>query len=40
MQLLRFEGCHEMQGYYFAKPMPANEFVAFVRGEPRLALTA
>ena len=24
MQLLRFEGCFEMQGYYFAKPMPAE----------------
>ena len=24
MQLLRFEGCYEMQGYYFAKPMPAE----------------
>jgi diguanylate cyclase (GGDEF)-like protein/PAS domain S-box-containing protein len=40
MQLLRFEGCFEMQGYYFAKPMPASEFLAFVRGEPQLALTA
>jgi len=40
VQLLRFEGCHEMQGFYFAKPMPVNEFVAFVAGEPQLALTA
>ena len=40
MQLLRFEGCHLMQGYYFAKPMPANEFVTFAVGEPKLALTA
>jgi diguanylate cyclase (GGDEF)-like protein len=40
MQLLRFEGCFEMQGYYFAKPMPASELIAFVRGEPQLALTA
>ena len=40
VQLLRFEGCHQMQGFYFAKPMPANEFVAFVAGEPQLALTA
>src|SRR5262249_26787014 len=40
MQLLRFEGCREMQGYYFAKPMPANEFVTFAMGEPKLALTA
>jgi len=40
MQLLRFEGCSEMQGYYFAKPMPASEFTALVAGEPPLALTA
>ena len=40
MQLLRFEGCHEMQGYYFAKPMPAAEFIAFATGESRLARTA
>jgi diguanylate cyclase (GGDEF)-like protein/PAS domain S-box-containing protein len=40
MQLLRFEGCHLMQGYYFAKPMPANEFVTFAMGEAKLALTA
>jgi diguanylate cyclase (GGDEF)-like protein/PAS domain S-box-containing protein len=40
MQLLRFEGCYEMQGYYFAKPMPANEFVTLVKGERELALTA
>jgi diguanylate cyclase (GGDEF)-like protein len=40
MQLLRFEGCHEMQGYYFAKPMPADEFIAFATGESRLARIA
>jgi diguanylate cyclase (GGDEF)-like protein/PAS domain S-box-containing protein len=40
MQLLRFEGCHEMQGYYFAKPMPAAEFIAFATGESRLARIA
>jgi diguanylate cyclase (GGDEF)-like protein len=40
MQLLRFEGCREMQGYFFAKPMPANEFVALLVAEPRLAMSA
>jgi predicted signal transduction protein with EAL and GGDEF domain len=40
MQLLRFEGCHEMQGYYFGKPMPASEFIELARGESQLALTA
>jgi hypothetical protein len=29
-----------MQGYYFAKPMPGNEFVKFAAGEPELACTA
>ena len=37
---LRSEGCNEMQGYYFAKPMPADEFVAFFRGQHHLARTA
>jgi len=40
MQLLRFEGCHEMQGYYLAKPMPAHEFLALVAGASQVALTA
>ncbi|MFL5089594.1 MAG: EAL domain-containing protein [Xanthobacteraceae bacterium] len=40
MQLLRFEGCHEMQGYYLARPMPAKEFLALVAGRSQVALTA
>ena len=40
LKLLRAEGCNEMQGYYFAKPMPANEFVVFAGGERHLARTA
>ena len=40
MQLLRFEGCHEMQGYYFGKPMPASDFAALIAGESQLALIA
>ena len=40
MQLLRFEGCREMQGYFFARPMPPEQFVALLAAEPRLALTA
>lgn len=27
MEYLRNEGCHEMQGYYYSRPLPASEFV-------------
>ena len=30
---LKTYGCDIGQGYYFAKPMPAEEFIAFVRGK-------
>lgn len=26
LQLLRSKGCHQIQGYYFSKPLPAREF--------------
>jgi diguanylate cyclase (GGDEF)-like protein/PAS domain S-box-containing protein len=29
LELLSLYGCDEMQGYYFGKPVPAEEFVAF-----------
>jgi EAL domain-containing protein (putative c-di-GMP-specific phosphodiesterase class I) len=29
-----------MQGYYFGRPMPAEDFVALARGGAPLALTA
>ena len=32
---LRELGCHELQGYLFARPMPAEEVVSFVTREPR-----
>ncbi|MBS1230902.1 MAG: sensory box protein/GGDEF domain protein [Proteobacteria bacterium] len=31
LAFLRAKGCHEVQGYYFARPMPAADFEAFVR---------
>lgn len=32
LAFLRDKGCDEIQGYYFSKPLPANQFEAFVRG--------
>ncbi|MDB5650233.1 MAG: hypothetical protein JWL62_1753 [Hyphomicrobiales bacterium] len=37
---LRAEGCDEVQGYYFGKPMPAAEFIELLRREPALARSA
>jgi diguanylate cyclase (GGDEF)-like protein/PAS domain S-box-containing protein len=37
---LRAEGCDEVQGYYFGKPMPAAEFIELLRREPVLARSA
>jgi diguanylate cyclase (GGDEF)-like protein/PAS domain S-box-containing protein len=31
LTFLREQGCNEVQGYYFSKPMPADAFEAFVR---------
>lgn len=35
LTFLRDRGCHEIQGYYYSKPLPADEFEAFVRSRPR-----
>ncbi len=40
MQLLATESCDEVQGYFFSRPLPAEEFVALVRSQSRLAHTA
>ncbi|MCO5734561.1 EAL domain-containing protein [Rhizobium sp. SSA_523] len=39
-ELLRADGCDVMQGYLFGRPMPAEEFVALVRGRHELEKTA
>jgi len=31
LSYLRLQGCDEVQGYYFSKPLPASEFEAFAR---------
>jgi diguanylate cyclase (GGDEF)-like protein/PAS domain S-box-containing protein len=31
MDFLRIQGCEEVQGYYFSKPLPSDEFEKFVR---------
>ncbi|GLK66870.1 EAL domain-containing protein [Hansschlegelia plantiphila] len=37
---LRAEGCDEVQGYYFGRPMPAADFVDLVRRETLLVRSA
>jgi len=32
LDLLRGFQCDEVQGYYFARPMPADEFSAYLSG--------
>jgi AraC family transcriptional regulator len=34
LTFLRLQGCTEVQGYYFNKPLPAGQFEAFVRDMP------
>jgi diguanylate cyclase (GGDEF)-like protein/PAS domain S-box-containing protein len=36
LDFLRTRGCDEIQGYYYSRPLPAEEFVMFVNGNPVL----
>ena len=40
LAMLTSEGCDEVQGYYFAKPMPSAEFVAMAAGARALKRSA
>ncbi|MEO8343758.1 MAG: EAL domain-containing protein, partial [Gallionella sp.] len=31
LAFLREQGCNEVQGYYFSKPLPADQFETFAR---------
>lgn len=31
LAFLRLQGCDEVQGYYFSKPLPADQFEVFVK---------
>jgi EAL domain-containing protein (putative c-di-GMP-specific phosphodiesterase class I) len=33
LEFLRENGCDEIQGYHYSKPLPADQFEAFVRGK-------
>ena len=36
LAFLREQGCNEAQGYYFSKPLPADQFEVFVRGKRKV----
>jgi diguanylate cyclase (GGDEF)-like protein/PAS domain S-box-containing protein len=40
LNYLRRHGCEEMQGYYFSRPLPADEFAALLREGRSLSLGA
>jgi EAL domain-containing protein (putative c-di-GMP-specific phosphodiesterase class I) len=31
LAFLQSQGCHEVQGYYYSKPLPCDQFDAFLR---------
>jgi diguanylate cyclase (GGDEF)-like protein/PAS domain S-box-containing protein len=40
LEYLRRHGCDQMQGYYFSRPLPADEFEQLLRQDRTLALAA
>ncbi len=36
LAFLRLQGCDEVQGYYFSKPLPVAQFEAFARQQMRV----
>ncbi|HLP99008.1 MAG TPA: EAL domain-containing protein [Sideroxyarcus sp.] len=36
LDFLRIRGCDEIQGYFFSRPLTADDFLKFVQSEPRL----
>jgi EAL domain-containing protein (putative c-di-GMP-specific phosphodiesterase class I) len=36
LDFLRLRGCDEVQGYYFSRPLAADDFFKFVCSNPRL----
>jgi FOG: EAL domain len=40
LDFLRVRDCHIMQGYYFARPMPAEEFIEYLSLECPVAAVA
>lgn len=40
VEMLRAEGCEEAQGFLFAKPVPAEDFVALARADAAIARSA
>ena len=40
MDILRAQGCNEMQGYYFCKPLPSDQIETLLLNESNTALVA
>jgi EAL domain-containing protein (putative c-di-GMP-specific phosphodiesterase class I) len=36
LDFLRIRGCDEVQGYFFSRPLAADDFIRFVSGDPTL----